>query len=264
MSKKFNTTPEEWKARLAEINVTKEDLNQLVANYLYVEGFRDAAENFSREAGISPIDLASIESRMEIKRAVQRGDVEEATEMVNELDPEILDTNPVLHFHLLQLQLIELIRQNRISEALVFAQTELAPRGEENPEFLHELERTMALLAFEMPNLLSPTAAPAPAPMAVASTGKGKKEDTTPPPMPESIASLLDQSQRSKTAKELNAAILTSQSHGKEPKLPGLLKMLAWGETMLSDKGADYPKWQFHDLLKEKEKPATEPDAMVL
>ena len=35
------------------------------------------------------IDLASIESRQEIRRAVHRGDVEVATEMVNELDPEV-------------------------------------------------------------------------------------------------------------------------------------------------------------------------------
>jgi len=36
-----------------------------------------------------------------------------------------------------------------VSEALRFAQDELAPRGEENPELLVELERTMALLAFD-------------------------------------------------------------------------------------------------------------------
>lgn len=66
------------------------DLNALVANYLFTEGFRDAAEEFSREAGITPsIDLESIEARMEIRRAVQRGDVVQATGMVNELDPEV-------------------------------------------------------------------------------------------------------------------------------------------------------------------------------
>lgn len=66
------------------------DLNALVANYLFTEGFKSAAENFSREAGIVPtIDLASIEKRMEIKRAVQCGEVKKATTLVNELDPEV-------------------------------------------------------------------------------------------------------------------------------------------------------------------------------
>ncbi|KAK4705549.1 glucose-induced degradation protein 8, partial [Phenoliferia sp. Uapishka_3] len=197
---------------------------------------------------------------MEIKLAVQRGDVEEATELVNELDPEILDTNPTLHFHLLQLHLIELIRQSRIPEALSFAQSELAPRGEENPQFLKELERTMALLAFEMPSLLG---SPSSTSVTTARGAKGKEEI---PAMPESIARLLDQSQRLKTAQELNAAILTSQSHGKTPKLPGLMKMLAWGEGLLSEKGADFPKWQFQDMLKvqERNEHSADLDSMVL
>ncbi|ORY90795.1 CTLH/CRA C-terminal to lish motif domain-containing protein [Leucosporidium creatinivorum] len=200
---------------------------------------------------------------MEIRRAVQSGDVEQATEMVNELNPEILDRNPTLHFHLLQLHLIELIRHQRIPEALLFAQSELAPRGEENPQFLKELERTMALLAFEMPSLSSSTSTST-APVVVASAAAGKKGKTIDevPAMPESISSLLDQSQRLKTATELNAAILTAQSHGKDPKLPGLMKMLVWGETLLNDKGADFPKWDFHDLLKKETNGAG--DAMVL
>jgi len=66
------------------------DLNLLVADYLFTEGFKSAAENFSREAQISPpIDLDSLESRMQIRRAIQRGEVDSATRMVNELDPEV-------------------------------------------------------------------------------------------------------------------------------------------------------------------------------
>lgn len=57
-------------------------------------------------------------------------------------------------FDFLQQQhLIELIRQKNIESALEYAQTHLAERGEENPEILAELERTLALLAFENPEL---------------------------------------------------------------------------------------------------------------
>ena len=116
----------------------------------------------------------------------------------------ILDTNPALYFRLQQQKLIEYIRQGRIAEALEFAQEELAPRGQENPEFLPELENTMALLAFE--------------------SSKSA---------PESISSLLSPNQRMKTAGEVNAAILESFSQGKESKLVALLKLLCWGESML-------------------------------
>ena len=111
-----------------------------------------------------------------------------------------------------QQKFIEFIRQGRVEEAIQFAQDELAPRGEESPEFLSELEKTMALLAF----------------------------DSAPNPPP-AIAELLSPSQRMKTAGEVNAAILESLSQGKEVKLMGLLKLLCWGETMLEEK-AEFPK----------------------
>lgn len=128
---------------------------------------------------------------------------------------QILDENPQLYFHLQQQRLIEHIRHGRIAEALQFAQTELAPRGEESPECLAELERTMALLAF----------------------------DSTPNPPP-AIVDLLHPSQRMRTASELNAAILESFSQGREAKLLGLVKLLTWGEGLLDAK-VDFPRVDF-------------------
>ena len=51
-----------------------------------------------------------------------------------------------------QQQLIELIRYGRVEDALKFASEQLAERGEEEPSVLEELERTLALLAFEDPS----------------------------------------------------------------------------------------------------------------
>lgn len=52
---------------------------------------------------------------------------------------QILEGHVDLSFHLQQQQLIELIRENKIEEALDFAEAFLAPIGEENPELLKEL-----------------------------------------------------------------------------------------------------------------------------
>ncbi|XP_031131161.1 protein GID8 homolog [Ipomoea triloba] len=210
MSKKV-ITRDDWEKRLKDVNIRKEDMNKLVMNFLVTEGYVEAAEKFRTESGTAPdIDLATITDRMAIKEAVQRGNVEDAIEKVNDLNPEILDTNPQLFFHLQQQRLIELIRNRKVEEALEFAQEELAPRGEENLGFLEELEKTVALLAFED----------------VASSPVGE---------------LLDVSQRLKTASEINAAILTSQSHEKDPKLPVLLKLLTWTQNQLGEKVA-YPR----------------------
>ncbi|KAF9646116.1 lish motif-containing protein [Thelephora ganbajun] len=216
MPQKVPIRKEEWERRLHEVHVTKNDLNRLIMDYLVIEGYKVSAEEFSQEAGLSPpVDFESIEGRMNIREALQRGDVEDAITRVNDLNPEILDTNPALYFRLQQQKLIEYIRQGRIAEALQFAQEELAPRGQENPEFLSELENTMALLAFE--------------------SSKSA---------PESISSLLSPNQRMKTAGEVNAAILESFSQGKESKLVALLKLLCWGESMLEER-ADFPKVDF-------------------
>ncbi|XP_064935628.1 protein GID8 homolog isoform X1 [Musa acuminata AAA Group] len=210
MSKKV-ITREEWERKLKDVKIRKEDMNKLVMNFLVTEGYVEAAEKFRVESGTEPdIDLATITDRMAVKKALQSGNVEDAIEKVNDLNPTILDTNPQLYFHLQQQRLIELIRSGKIEEALEFAQEELAPRGEENQSFLEELERTVALLAFE---------------------------DVKNCPYGE----LLDVSQRLKTASELNAAILTSQSHEKDPKLPSLLKMLIWAQNQLDEKAA-YPR----------------------
>ncbi|XP_062013238.1 protein GID8 homolog isoform X2 [Rosa rugosa] len=203
-------TRDEWEKKLNDVKIKKEDMNKLVMNFLVTEGYVDAAEKFRKESGTEHIDLATITDRMAVKKAVQCGNVEDAIEKVNDLNPEILDTNPQLFFHLQQQRLIELIRNGKVEEALEFAQEELAPRGEENQSFLEELERTVALLAFE---------------------------DVSNCP----VGELLDISQRLKTASEVNAAILTSQSHEKDPKLPSLLKMLIWAQNQLDEK-AHYPR----------------------
>ena len=88
------------------------DLNSLVANYLFTEGYLSAAENFAREAGLDTTATAatssslngasstaatstpsynveSIKTRMEVRRAVLKGDVEVALDKVVDLDLEV-------------------------------------------------------------------------------------------------------------------------------------------------------------------------------
>jgi hypothetical protein len=69
---------------------TNRDLNKLIMNYLVIEGYKDAAAKFSKESGLEPtVQLESIEDRMNIRNAIQRGDIEDAIERVNDLDPEV-------------------------------------------------------------------------------------------------------------------------------------------------------------------------------
>ncbi|KAG2247171.1 hypothetical protein Bca52824_086799 [Brassica carinata] len=221
-------TREEWEKKLNAVKLRKEDMNTLVMNFLVTEGYVDAADKFQRESGTkhilsfiyftfyslwcigSEIDLATITDRMAVKKAVQNGNVEDAIEKVNDLNPEnrsLIRLRTCACGYSTQIPSCSFIfsSKGKTEEALEFAQEELAPRGEENQAFLQELEKTVALLVFE---------------------------DASNCP----VKDLLDISQRLKTTSEVNAAILTSQSHEKDPKLPSLLKMLIWAQNQLDEK----------------------------
>eukprot|EP00879_Flechtneria_rotunda_P005177 GHRR01005459.1.p1 GENE.GHRR01005459.1~~GHRR01005459.1.p1 ORF type:complete len:230 (+),score=84.88 GHRR01005459.1:272-961(+) len=202
---------DQWETKLAAVRIAKEDMNRLVMNFLVTEGYVEAARQFEQESGTAPgVELSTIADRVEIRKAVQSGQVEEAIEKVNDLNPEILEEQQSLFFHLQQQRLIELIRQSKTEEALAFAQEYLAPHGEENDAFLEELERTVSLLAFE--------------------DAKGSP-----------VGDLMEVAQRQKTASELNAAILSSQGQEREPRLLLLLKMMLWAQLQLDEK-ANYPR----------------------
>lgn len=77
----------------------------------------------------------------------------------------------------------------------------------------------MALLAFDLP-------------------GTGSDGRTAPAlEAPPHIAELLSPSQKLRTAGELNAAILASQSQGCDPKLPQMLRLMTYGEELLGPEG---------------------------
>ncbi|KNC82732.1 hypothetical protein SARC_04974 [Sphaeroforma arctica JP610] len=203
---KNSIAQKDWQERLDNTEVDKNDLRHIVMNYLVIEGYKDAAESFRDESGVDPeLDLSSIADRMKIRNAVQSGDITTAKGLVNDLNPEILDTNTLLYFHLQQQHLIELIRENRIDDAIDFAREELAAKSEESPNLLEELERTMSLIAFE-------------------------NAESSP------MGYLLSPTQRQMMASELNAAILASQCLEKDPRLPLVLKMLVHAQDLLGKK----------------------------
>lgn len=119
---------------------------------------------------------------------------------------KILDSDSQLHFALLRLQLVELIRicstsSAGIEPALKFATQQLAPRASTSKEFLHDLERTMALLVF------------------------------TPDPSNPQDAELLKPDLRMEVADRVNQAILARQGTSVEAKIKEWIRARAWSEN---------------------------------
>lgn len=78
--------------------------------FIYIEGFKEAAEKFRMESGIEPsVDLDSLDERIKIREMVLKGQIQEAIALINSLHPELLDTNRYLYFHLQVKQINDLL-----------------------------------------------------------------------------------------------------------------------------------------------------------
>ncbi|KAK3687234.1 CTLH/CRA C-terminal to lish motif domain-containing protein [Podospora appendiculata] len=211
------TTPAKhaFETRVAEVKAPKSDINSLILDYLMMEGYPKAAANFSKEAKLQSQHDPSIQARQTISQAIHTGNIEVAITALNELNPEILDKDPGLHFYLLRLQLVELIRGtnggSNIIPALDFATNQLGPRAVMSPEYLKDLELTMCLLIFPHESL------------------------------DPQLAALLHPDLRRQTARQVNEAILMRTTSRREAAIRHLVKMRAWAESSARSKKKDLP-----------------------
>ncbi|CAI8006551.1 Glucose-induced degradation protein 8 homolog [Geodia barretti] len=102
----------QWEEKVKAYHLPRAEINKVVMEYLVKEGFKDAVGAFQEESGIDPgINMSMLDDQIRIRDAVEAGSIQEAVELVNDVDPEILDTNSTLFFHLQQQQLLELIKE---------------------------------------------------------------------------------------------------------------------------------------------------------
>ena len=143
-------TNEQWNSELSKIRIKKENMNQLVANYLIIEGHKNALLKFIQEAKINiEYDEELLDKRVKIRNLILEDNIQEAINEINNINSEILEKNPNIHFELKKQKLISLIQENKIDESLEFAQKVLYPITQNNQKMLSELEKIMSLLAFE-------------------------------------------------------------------------------------------------------------------
>lgn len=64
---------------------------------------------------------------MRIRTLIINGKIDEAINEINEINSEILENNPAIHFELQKQKLIEIIKRNNVEEAITFSQNKLFP-----------------------------------------------------------------------------------------------------------------------------------------
>jgi hypothetical protein len=76
--------------RIAVVNPRKSDVNSLILDYLTMEGYSNAAAAFSREADMPlPQGTDTVENRHAIKHHILNGQIRNAIEALNDMDPEV-------------------------------------------------------------------------------------------------------------------------------------------------------------------------------
>lgn len=117
--------------------------------FLVTQGHSHAVEAFAQESPYSYDNIMTpqLSARHEVLSCLYNGEVSQAIRVLNKHFPHVLDYHPEIHFYLHQQKMIEMYRNNpqEIADILTFAEEELAPRAQHNPELLQELERTMGI-----------------------------------------------------------------------------------------------------------------------
>ena len=91
-------------------------------DYLVSEGYPRAAEKFAKEANIQlPLEEESIQSRVEIRRAIHAGDIDTAITKINDLNPQVCDTSTCTSHHLAGLNTVSCTTQNLFDDNQTFS-----------------------------------------------------------------------------------------------------------------------------------------------
>lgn len=188
-------------------------LDKLVMDYFLVHGHQEAAEQFCRESKIvPPADIKTIQIRQDIRGELLQGRFSKALDDIRTFNNSILQKNPHLEFQLKKQQVIELIREKKIQEALVYLQGHVAPFARNFPRELDQIEEVLLLIAFE---------------------------DTK--SLPYGYQILLSAQARISLADEVNAAILKSSNQSVHTKIASIMKNTIMTQARLTNSGLHFP-----------------------
>uniref|UniRef100_A0AC35G0C3 Uncharacterized protein n=1 Tax=Panagrolaimus sp. PS1159 TaxID=55785 RepID=A0AC35G0C3_9BILA len=191
-----------------DVRADSEKIHGLVVDFLICEGYREAAELLCAQSNIEfPEDeKVSLDKRYEIRTSIVKGEVDKAIQQINNYTPNLLKENPKIHFQLLRQQLVELIRNKNVEEALEFAQKHLVHMADQPPELLQKLEQTYGLLVFEKP-------------------------ESSP------FGHLMEMNQRNILAAEVNSLICGSNGRNPTSKLEQLFRLIVWNKQQVASRG---------------------------
>eukprot|EP01063_Lacrimia_lanifica_P005772 TRINITY_DN13493_c0_g1_i1.p2 TRINITY_DN13493_c0_g1~~TRINITY_DN13493_c0_g1_i1.p2 ORF type:complete len:260 (+),score=118.42 TRINITY_DN13493_c0_g1_i1:60-782(+) len=189
-------------AKCGGVAVDRGSLNELVMNFLEIEGFKEAAEAFRKESGAGIGSVEAIQDRGDVNECLAKGAIEDAAAKIEATFPDVLQDADIA-FRLKHQQLLEYVRQGDVERTLNYARDAMAS-SELSPANLERMEEALCLIAFEDPSQCQ-------------------------------YAPLLGPAQRQETSSIVNAAILRSTGRDPAPMLLQLLRVVQWMEHALAN-----------------------------
>ena len=148
--KRKSITNEKWMKELYSRKLNKDKMNQIVANYLFIQGYCLPLKKFIAETKIKfDFDEKLLNKRFLIRQLITNNKMEKAIDEINSIDKKILQENRIMHFVLLRQILIKNIQDNKFEEGLIFAKEKILPLTEGDDFLYKELEKTMCLLVYD-------------------------------------------------------------------------------------------------------------------
>ena len=148
--KKKKITNEQWIKELNSKKINMEQMKQIIANYLFVQGYTIPLKKFIKESKIKfEFDETLLDKRYLIRQLINENKINEAIDEINLINVKILQENRSLLFILQRQILLNYIKNNDLQQALNFAKNILLPLVKDNEFLFKELEKVMGLLAYE-------------------------------------------------------------------------------------------------------------------
>ena len=148
--KRKSITNEKWFKELNSHKINKDKMDQIIANYLFIQGYCIPLKKFILESKIKfDFDEKLLNKRFLINQLVTKNKIEQAINEINSLNKNILKENKIIYYILQRQILLNYMQDNKIHDALYFAKNTLLPLVQGDNLLYQDFENTIGLMAYE-------------------------------------------------------------------------------------------------------------------